>query len=167
MLRLLRQRDCDGQCVRKIPKPCQLLGNIIRWWSISIWIILILLFCFLKAHGSVAGQSASGLDPNFYVNQNSYTMGTVRAVAVVKPDARKTWTVVDFVPSFTPLLYPGDALMFCGNVSKDFEGLTSTDEVVIVYGRAIEVAKVGGPRPNVFACHSFHALRFVRKTDIQ
>jgi len=62
-------------------------------------------------------------------------------------------------------LYPGDELLFCGNVSDKFVGLTSADEIVIVYGRAIEIARLDGPRPNVFACHSLHAIRFVRKTD--
>src|ERR1700677_1101441 len=156
------ERDCDGRCVRR--PSFRFLGSIIRWWGVFIWIVLILFFLFLKANAEGAGKNKPELDPAFYVNQNSYTLGTVRAITVVRPDARKTWTVVDFVPSYTPLLYPGDELLFCGNVSDKFAGLTSADEIVIVYGRAVEVTKAGSP-PSIFACHNLHAIRFVRKTD--
>ena len=155
------ERDCDGQCVKR-PR-FRFLGNIIRWWGVFIWIVLILMFCFLKAHGMVAGVQKPEPNPSWFVNQNSYTLGTVRAVTVVRPSPHKLWTVIEFLPAYTPLLYPGDEILLCGDVSGQFLGLTTNQEIVIIYGRAVEITKAGSP-PVIFACHD---LKGIRKTDME
>ena len=140
------------------------LGSIIRWFFILIWFVLILMIFFLKAaRGSTGDVRKPDSSPSFFVNNHEYVMGYVTSVGTVEPGNARVWTLVEFKPSYTPLLYPADGLLFCGqDAARKFVGLTNNTEVVIVYSRAVSVSKVAGPPPAVIACHN---LEFIRKVQ--
>jgi len=85
------------------------------------------------------------------------------SVGTVEPGKARVWTLVEFKPSYTPLLYPADSLLFCGqDATRKFVGLTNNTEVVIVYSRAVSVVKIASPPPTVIACHN---LEFIRRVQ--
>lgn len=137
------------------------LGNVIRWFFVLVWIVVIVAFMYLRAHGST-GKQARTPEPDWFINYHEYSYGTVGEITILHMPNGKTWTGVLWKPAMTPLLYTED-LSFCGNVAGKFEGLLTTDSVVLIFSRAREVARIEGPKPNIVACRTLDAV--VRKTD--
>ena len=139
-------------------------GQVMRWFCVLILFFLILIMCLLKAaRGSTGDIRKPDLDQNFFVNPHSYVLGYVMSVGTVEPGKSRVWTLVEFKPSYTPLLYPNDSLLFCGqDAARKFVGLTNNTEVVIVYSRAVSVVKVPSPPPSVIACHNLEVIRKVQ-----
>jgi hypothetical protein len=139
------------------------LGNMIRWFLLAFVLLALVFFFLLRANAAVPKQAGHGRPFDFpnYVNPRMYQMGYVQEASLVHPTKDKTWTLVTWKPSFSPLLYD-ERLLFCGDVQDKLVNLTTTTEVVIVYSRAITTARLDSPPPNVVACRS---LDFVRLTD--
>ena len=88
-------------------------GQVMRWFCVLILFFLILIMCLLKAaRGSTGDIRKPDLDQNFFVNPHSYVLGYVMSVGTVEPGKSRVWTLVEFKPSYTPLLYPNDSLLF-------------------------------------------------------
>ena len=140
------------------------LGSLARWICLIILGLTLLALCFYKvARASTGDIRKPDLDPNFFVNNHVYTLGYVMSVGTVEPGKARIWTLVEFKPSYTPLLYPNDSLLFCGqDAARKFVGLTNNTEVVIVYSRAVSVVKVPSPPPSVIACHNLEMIRKVQ-----
>jgi hypothetical protein len=132
------------------------LGNVIRWFCVLIWVALIIAFCYLRANGDVAGDRKPEQPYVAFYNPHTYQLGGVSEITFVHPERGKTWTVVRWKPAYAPLLYD-ENLNFCGNVADKFAGVRVDEEIVIVYSRAISVAREGKA---IVACRS---LDYVRK----
>ena len=134
------------------------LGNLIRWFCILILFLFVIALCFLKA-GST-GKKVDAGDPAlvYTVNRHEYSLGTIAGVTVIHLPGGKIWTSVTWKPVMTPLLYD-ENLLFCGDVSERFAGFLTTDELALIFSRAVEVARFDGPKPNIMACRNLEAVQ--------
>lgn len=135
------------------------LGNAIRWFIVIVWIALLIAFYFLRANADSTGNRKAAPPYVAFYNPHEYSLGTVAEVVLIHPERDKTWTVVRWKPAYAPLLYD-ESLNFCGNQSKMFAGVRIDEEIVLVYSRAIEVARDSDKV--IIACRS---LDYVRKMN--
>jgi hypothetical protein len=136
------------------------LGNLFRWAVVIIVTLLILFWTEIRGHAAPKQPSKPVPDIFHYTNPRTYQMGTVAGLDVIRISG-KQWTVLTWKPAYAPLLY-SESLLFCGpKATEMFVNLTSEDEIVIVYSRAVEVARVESPPPSVLACHTLEAVKKV------
>jgi hypothetical protein len=132
------------------------LGNFLRWVSILVWILLIFFWYEMRGHSEVSKPPKLVPDIFHYTNPRMYQLGHVVDLDLIKISG-KTWTVLTWKPAYAPLLY-SESLLFCGpKASELFVNLTSEDEIVIIYSRAIEVARAESP-PSILACHTLEKV---------
>jgi len=136
------------------------LGNALRLAAVLIWILLILFWMEIRGHAAPKQPSKPVPDIFHYTNPKTYQMGYVADLDVIRISG-KLWTVVTWKPAYAPLLYT-ESLLFCGpKASEMFVNLTSEDQIVIVYSRAVETARADGPPPNILACHTLDHVKKV------
>ena len=143
------------------------LGNALRLAVVLVWILLILFFYEMRGHAATTKQPSKPVPDIFhYTNPKTYQMGTVAGLDVIRVSG-KLWTVVTWKPAYAPMLYT-ESLLFCGpKASEMFVNLTSEDEIVIVYSRAVEVARIEEPPPSVLACHTLDHVQKVQSPKEQ
>jgi hypothetical protein len=129
------------------------VGNLARWILLFL-VLTVVFFLLLKRAPGVESKLVRNPDIFHYTNPRTYQLGTVAGLDVIRVVPGKLWTVVTWKPAYAPMLYT-ESLLFCGAKSSEmFVNLTSEDEIVIVYSRAVEVARVDSPPPSILACHS-------------
>lgn len=100
-----------------------------------------------------------------YINPHVYAFGMVEMSFTIQPKPGKTWTVVNFQPVMTPLLYH-ETYLFCGDQLSKLQSLDG-QLVVLIYSRAFpETAKIETPPKEITACHSLDFVRVVPKEEV-
>ena len=139
------------------------LGLILRLGFVLLVLILLAFWKELRATPKQPSQAIP--DIWHYTNPHSYQLGRITGINLVSPEKGKVWTVISWSPSYAPMLY-SESLLFCGDARNKLINLTNGQEVVIIYSRAVETARIPeGPPPHVIACHSLDAVRLVQKPD--
>jgi hypothetical protein len=129
-----------------------------------IWAVL--LACFAsRAYCSDTGKRLNQSEYGTFVNPHEYSLGQVESVSVVHPAAGKVWTALDWKPAYSPLLYE-EHLLFCRDVSDKFTGVLTTDLLVLVFSRAVEVARVENPK-GIIACRNLEQVVHIRTEEKQ
>jgi hypothetical protein len=136
------------------------LGNLFRWAVVIIVTLLILFWMEIRGHAAPKQPSKPVPDIFHYTNPRTYQLGYVADLDLIRISG-KQWTVLTWKPAYAPLLY-SESLLFCGaQATEKFVNLTSEDEIVIIYSRAVEVARVDSPPPSILACHTLEAVKKV------
>ena len=129
-------------------------------------LILLALVVFLltarAAHCTTGKQKPSPYPYNF-VNPHEYSLGKVLELSTVHPTKGKTWTSLRWKPERSPLLY-SESMLFCGDVTNMFAGITYDDELVLIFSRAVEVAREDNP-PSIVACRNLEGIVQIRTKE--
>ena len=126
-----------------------------------ILLLFILLGLWKEMRGATSKPPKPVPDIFHYTNPRTYQLGYVVDLDLVRISG-KQWTVLTWKPAYAPLLYT-ESLLFCDpRATEMFVNLTSEDEIVIVYSRAVEIARVDSPPPSILACHE---LEYVKKVE--
>ena len=135
------------------------LGLRLRLLLLGLFILVVI--CYARC--DTTGRRKI-LSPANYVNPHTYQLGTTDEVYLAAPEKHKIWTVVVWRPAGTPLLYQ-ETLLFCSDVTSKFENVRADDELVLIFSRAVEVARMDGPRPNIVACRNLEQVIQIRTKE--
>lgn len=132
--------------------------------TIVLWLLFFAVFApYLR--GAVQHRYEPTIAPAGYVNPKQFNFGTlVVAPFIVHPTDTKTWTVVQFRPLGTPLLY-SENLLFCGDVRKYFQD-TDGKFLILVYSRAISEIARDKKLPIIDVCRAFDSM-FIIQTETE
>lgn len=98
-------------------------------------------------------------------NTHMYTFGSLRFEPfTVHPDGgKKTWTVVQFRPYMSPMLY-SDTIFFCGDETQRLANLSGKN-VVLTYSRAANQQLKDNRIPAVMVCRSLDAVTVIQSAN--
>lgn len=135
-----------------------------------LWFIIGFLVTFTigtrLAHGAnLPGRDMSQrldgeyIPPAAYSNPHQYIYGNVSDAFLIKTPKNAVWTVVEFKPFGTPLLYH-ETIVLCGDKLADIAGTEATSSsMLLMFSRSVREVEFIKRPTEVVACHSLDGVK--------
>ena len=128
--------------------------------------LLVIMLTKQPAHGAnLPGRDMSQrldgeyIPPAAYSNPHQYIYGSVSDAFLIKTPTNAVWTVVEFRPFGTPLLYH-ETLVLCGDKLTDIVGTQATsDSMLLMFSRSVHEVEFIKRPTEVIACHSLDGVK--------